>query len=430
MPELIDDINNLIDSPEFQDRHKNSPNDFTRNRSLSFETTISFFLNLNKGSYETELKQFFKTKNNQDVAMPEVTKSAVSKARKKLKPSAFIELNDELVRGYEDHGGLQTWNGFRLVAVDGSTATVPDEGAVKDHFGAWNVKDGQPCPKARVSQLFDVQNRITLDALIRPKSEGERELAAQHFTKLMPTDLVLLDRGYPAAWLFMLIVSLGAQFCARVKISQWNITKKFYESGKMDKIIRLPVSFVSKQKCIEMGLKISPIKVRLVRIDLPSGETEILITSLLDKEEFPYDLFVELYFERWAIEEDYKVMKCRIQIENFSGKTVHSVYQDFHAKVFSKNLTMMIVNSTHPELNKRTENRKYEYHINFTQALSGMKNHIVLLLWRSYENICETITKLQELMLTCTESIRPGRKYERNFNKKNKKFHLEYRQPA
>lgn len=430
MPKLIDDINKLISSPDFQARNKNAPTDFTRNRSLDFETTISFFLNLNKGSYETELKQFFKTKNNQDVAMPEVTKSAVSKARKKLNPAAFIELNDELINGYEKYNALQTWNGFRLLAVDGSTATVPDEIEVKEHFGAWNVKDGQPCPKARVSQLFDVQNRITLDALIRPKSEGERDLAAQHFTKLMPSDLVLLDRGYPAAWLFMLIVSLGAQFCARVKISQWNVIKKFYNSGKMEKIIRLPISYVSTQKCNEIGLDIFPIKVRLIRVELTSGETEILITSLLDKKKFSHDLFADLYFERWAIEEDYKIMKCRIQIENFSGKTVHSVYQDFHAKVFSKNLTMMIVTSTHPELKKRTENRKYEHHINFTQALSGMKNHIVLLLWRPYEKICDIVTKLQALMLTCIESIRPGRTYERNFNKKNKKFHLEYRQPA
>ena len=342
MPKLVDDINNLIGSSEFQGRHKNSPKDFTRNRTLNFETVISFFVNLNKGSYETELKQFFKTKNDQDVAMPEATKSAVSKARKKLKASAFIELNDELVRGYENQGGLQTWNGMRLLAVDGSTATVPDEDDVAEHFGVWNVKGGDPCPKARVSQLFDVQNRITLDALIRPKSEGERELAAQHFIKLMPNDLVLLDRGYPAAWLFILIVSLGAQFCARVKVSQWKIIKKFFNSGKMEKIVNLPVSYVSKQKCNEMGLGNSPIKVRLIRIELPSGQTEILITSLLDQEKFPYDLFAELYFKRWAIEEDYKIMKCRIQIENFSGKTVYSVYQDFHAKVFSKNLTMII----------------------------------------------------------------------------------------
>ncbi len=428
MPELIDNVNELIDSPEFQARHKKSPENFIRTRSLTFKTLISFFVNLNKGSYETELKQFFKTKNNQDVAMPEVTKSAVSKAREKLKASAFIEMNDELVRGYESEGGLKTWKGMRLVAVDGSTATVPDE--VSDHFGVWNVKDGEPCPKARVSQLFDVQNHITLDALIRPKNEGERELATQHFTKLMPTDLVLLDRGYPAAWLFMLIISLGSQFCARVKASLWNVTAEFCNSGKMEEIIYLPVSHVSKQKCKEIGLGISPIKVRLLRIDLPSGQTEILITSLLDKEIFPYDLFAELYFERWAIEEDYKIMKCRIQIENFSGQTNHSVYQDFHAKVFSKNLMMIIVNSTYPDLMKRTEKRKYKYHINFTQALSGMKNHIVLLIMQPYEKMCDTIIKLQTLFLRCIEAIRPGRKYERDFNKKNKKFHQSYRQPA
>ena len=420
----------MIDSPEFQDRHKESSKDFTRNRSLNFKTLISFFLNLNKGSYETELKQFFKTKKNQDVAMPEVTKSAVSKARKKLKPSAFIELNDELVCGYENQGGLKTWKGMRLLAVDGSTATVPDEGEVAEHFGVWNVKDGPPCPKARVSQLFDVQNHITIDALIRPKSEGEREVAAQHFTKLMPNDLVLFDRGYPAAWLFMLVVSLGAQFCARIKVSQWKVIKKFLNSGKMEKLIDLPASYLSKQKCDEIGLDNSQIKVRLLRIELPSGQTEILITSLLDKEAFPYELFAELYFERWAIEEDYKIMKCRIQIENFSGKTVNSVYQDFHAKVFSKNLTMIIANSTHPELKKRTENRKYKYHINFTQALSGMKNHIILLILEPIDIIYDIIIKLQELFLRCIESVRPGRKYERNFNKKNKKFHLEYRQPA
>jgi hypothetical protein len=44
--------------------------------------------------------------------------------------------------------------------------------------------------------MFDVLNKITVDALIKPKSQGERELASLHFLKLMPQDLILLDRGY------------------------------------------------------------------------------------------------------------------------------------------------------------------------------------------------------------------------------------------
>jgi hypothetical protein len=32
------------------------------------------------------------------------------------------------------------------------------------------------------------------------------------------------------------------------------------------------------------------------------------------------------------VEEDYKAIKCRMELENFTGKSVLSVYQDFHAK--------------------------------------------------------------------------------------------------
>jgi hypothetical protein len=69
---------------------------------------------------------------------------------------------------------------------------------------------------ARVSQMYDVLNKLTVDAFISPKSEGERELAAYHFLKLMPQDLILLDRGYPAHWLFKLVLSMDANFCARI----------------------------------------------------------------------------------------------------------------------------------------------------------------------------------------------------------------------
>ncbi len=378
MPKLIEKIEKTINSKDFQERHKESPKDFIRKTALSFKNIVAFFTNFNKGSYDTELKAFYKTINNQVVANPEVTKGAVSKARKKLKPSAFIELNSTAVYEYEKQAPLKTWNEMRLLAVDGSTATVPDEPEVKEHFGVWEGTNGDPCPKARISQMFDVQNHITIDAIIKSKSQGERELAADHFLKLMPYDLVLLDRGYPAIWLFSLILSLGANFCVRVKVSQWKAIKKFYRSGKKEKIIELPMTYSSRRNCMETGLDLEPIKVRLIRIELSSGETEILVTSLLDQEKFAYDMFAELYHLRWPIEEDYKIMKCRIQLENFSGKTVRSVYQDFHAKVFSKNLMMMIANSVEPLVEKYTAHRKYRHHVNITQALSAIKNAIVL----------------------------------------------------
>ena len=57
--------------------------------------------------------------------------------------------------------------------------------------------------------MFDPLNKISVDAIISPKSEGERELAAFHFLNLLPEDLVRLDRGYPPYWLLNLITSIS-----------------------------------------------------------------------------------------------------------------------------------------------------------------------------------------------------------------------------
>ena len=160
---------------------------------------------MNKGSYQDELDQFFKALNHLEVAERIVTKGALTKARKKLDYHSFIELNEHMTSHYYSYFPTVSWYGFNLMAVDGSTLRVPDETEIIEHFVVWNVKKCDPCPKARISQMFDVLNRVTVDALIKPKKYGERELASFHFLKLMPNDLILLDRGYPAFWLFKLI---------------------------------------------------------------------------------------------------------------------------------------------------------------------------------------------------------------------------------
>ena len=87
-------------------------------------------------------------------------------------------------------------------------------------------------------------------------------------------------------------------------------------------------------------------------------------------------------------------MKCRLEIENFSGKSVHSVYQDFHAKLFSKNLTSIIVNTTRKDVDEISEGRNFRYQINFTQALSKMKYTLVLLFNRPIDSVKEIVSKL------------------------------------
>lgn len=96
-------------------------------------------------------------------------------------------------------------------------------------------------------------------------------------------------------------------------------------------------------QCRAAGLSCESLEVRLVRVDLPNGEPEILITSVIDEAPIPTEDFKAPYHLRWGIEEDYKKMKSHLEVEQFSGLSVLAVQQDFHAKVFSKNLASLLV---------------------------------------------------------------------------------------
>ena len=381
-------------------------------------------LNLRKSSINTELGNFFKSLNNTDVAKQVVTASAFCQARQKVKHSAFIELNSELGAYFYKISDIRTWYGYNLLAIDGSTVKVPRQKEVVDYFGAIHPQNGEPRPLARVSQLYDVMNKFTVDASICPYCVGERELAFIHAFQLRSTDLLLLDRGYPSFLLFKMIIHSGANCCARVKLNQWAAVKDFYESNRLDAEVSIHPSAEAKKQCQELGLDIAPIHLRLIRIDLPGGEVEILATSLTDADFFKYEQFQELYHHRWPVEEDYKVMKHRIEVESWSGETVESVLQDFHAKVLVKNLTAVLAHCTKEAIEQKTKHRKYEYQINFTQALAKIKDVVGLLILR--DNITCIIKALLDAFIAFLEPIRPGRKEKRG-KWKPRNYHQAYK---
>jgi len=419
-------IRKIITSPDFIDRHRQTATDFTRNRKFPAQSLIAFLLSLARSSYQKELDRFFNTLSRSDVPKRMVTKAALAKARMKLKYQAFIELNQKFNQFFENHFNVKTWQGFRLLVPDGSTIRLPHTDDIQKHFGIWKVRQGRPCPMARLSQLFDPLNKITVDAIISPKHIGERELAANHFLHLMPNDLILMDRGYPAWWLFALILSLKAHFCARIS-TKWKIVRAFLDSGEKQRIIRLPAPNSSIGTVRQMSLDPTPLKLRLIRID-NGDKNQILITSLTDTEKYPYAVFSDLYHLRWPTEEDYKTIKSRIEMENFSGKSALSVYQDFHARVLTKNIASIFTLPVNECLttDNRTD-RKYSYQVNFTQALTSARNLLPLFFQRSKRTIKRIIDALFELLVQTIEPIRPGRQFPRNHRVSSRKYYTCYK---
>jgi len=408
---LIDFLKNILFSPDFLSRHRQSGKNFIRKRILTFPIMICILANILKDAIQTELKQFFQALEESDSLEDKVSKAAFCKARKKLKYSAFLELNRSLVQFFYAHFSLMRWRGFRLLAVDGSTLKLPNVKEITDHFGA-----SKGVPMARLSHLYDVLNKIVVDMVVSPYHVGERKLLAQHRDYFGPNDIVLLDRGYFGFHTFALILSRGAHFCARLKIGATKDVKAFYKSGKAESLVTWRPGKDSEEMCHALGLSTKPIMLRLLRVELENGDVEILVTSLLDRNLFPRTLFKELYHARWAIEESYKRIKCPVKMGTFSGKSVEAIYQDVYAKTFAVNLTAALAHPLQNIVNTRTAERKHPYQINFNQALSHMKNICCRLFGNT--NLENLIAAIHRAFLKALEAARPGR----NFSRKRKKI--------
>lgn len=422
---LLNHLKSVVNALEFRERHRQSKQDFSRERCLTFATVVMFLLNMIKRALQDELDEFFKLLGAGQVAHRVVTKSAFSQARQKLNYTAFVELNQEQVSYFYQHFEPQCWHGLRLLAMDGSMVSLPNTAAICAHFGVWRPAAGGECPKARLSQLFDVLNKVTVEALIAPKAQGERSLAAQHCHQLGSNDLVLVDRGYPAFWLFVTIVSHQAHFCARMSLTEWQVVRQFVASGQKEQIVWLQPGYQARQSCQERQLPTQPLQVRLVRIDLDNGELIVLATSLLDTLAFPYPLFQDLSLHRWPIETDYRHMKIRLEVENWTGLTVSAIYQDFHASVFTKNLTAILAQPAQQVVAHQSSTKKYTYQINMANLFSKMKDTILLLF-----QVANPVPLLQQLwhqMTRTLEPVRPNRSFPRKKRVKPKRFPMNYK---
>ena len=243
----------------------------------------------------------------------------------------------------------------------------------------------------------------------------------EHLEYVKPGDLLLLDRGYPSFWLLFLLKAKGIEFCVRLKEDWWLKVKDFTESSEKERIVTfaLPKKDRSKLKDFPHMLD-QEITCRLIKVELENGETEVLCTSLEDSATYLHEDFEELYHYRWNEEEAYKLLKSRIGLEGFSGKTAKAVKQDFHAKVF---LMTLCAAYAHPIEEKviaeyqADKERKHDQKINRTNALATTMDMLVpAFIHKKYK---EALDAFDLLVWNTREIIRPGRSNPRNKRQKN-----------
>jgi len=133
-------------------------------------------------------------------------------------------------------------------------------------------------------------------------------------------------------------------------------------------------------------------------------------------------------FVEWirSIEEKYKQFKCRLEFENWTGKSVCTIFQDFYAKIFVSNLVTWLSRGAQPIVMKKTEKRSLKYDINWAHAFSTYKRFCIRLFFNT-RDLFKNLNHMYNTFASNLSPIRPGRTNPRNHKPFKRVFYSAYK---
>lgn len=240
-----------------------------------------------------ELRNYMKTSHPGEP----ISKPGYLKPRMKLNPDAFLDLYHFHNKNFYSEPGYSTWNGFLILAADGSDINIPTTDETWERFGSGSRKNTKP---------------KGIYFLVRLKSSDYKK-EQQNLEKDDSIVEIVLDK-----------------------------TGIRHYEGTPD-----------GEHMKELG----KISLRLVRVRLENGDYEILATNL-PCEVFPTAEIGELYHMRWGIETAYETLKSRLQPENFTGTKEQLLLQDIYSTIYVSNLAEDIIHDVEAELDEKEQHTK------------------------------------------------------------------------
>jgi hypothetical protein len=171
------------------------------------------------------------------------------------------------------------------------------------------------------------------------------------------------------------------------------------------------------------------VEVRALAFQLKSGETERLVTNL-KAEEVEDGAFKELYYKRWPIETKYNQLKQKLELENFSGRLVDNIKQDFYAMMTVANMLASCLREANAKAKKDREGKdnKYEYSVNFNHAVGVFKDQLIKVVIAEDPLVGKQL--MDEMILDMKRKvipIRPNRDVPRKTYLKKPHFHHNHK---
>lgn len=265
----------------------------------------------------------------------ELTEEAFVQARQRMPMGFWMALLTVLAERFQqDHPKHLKFKDFRLLAMDGTTLTLPNVDRLRKHYGIpKNGKRRKAAPQARMVMLTLPGVRIPIAYEFSPLSDSELTLAQRLMRHLLANDLLLIDRGFISYGLFWRIQQRGAYFGTRLRK---NIKlKKVKRLGHQDWLVEWrPQDSRGQWKDLPRSMQL-----RVIRYQFPGFRASAIVTNVLDPERLSREDWVRLaqdcdkkgkfspglYHRRWEIETSFRELKVVLAAKSLKSHTPASL---------------------------------------------------------------------------------------------------------
>ena len=408
---------------------------FTRKSVLNFEEMVSIMLRMEGKSVSHEMLEHFKYRKRTPSA------SAFVQQRSKIRAKVFETIFTRFTSSFHHN---RTYNGYRLLAVDGSDLQIATNPNDKDSF--FQGTNGQkPYNLLHLNAFYDLLNNVYLDATVEKKRLNNEIRAAASMVDRsdIHTAILLADRGYESYNLMAHVKEKGWRFLIRIKDScstgiasgldlpntdefdlflDMNLVRRQTRDVKSLLVNKNHYKFIPSHNSFDYlpvknrkhdPLAEYPLPFRIVRFNISDDVFETVVTNL-DPKQFPPCKLRELYALRWGIETSFRALKYTVGLIHFHAKKVEHICQEIFARLtmynFAELLTSHVIISA--------TNINLEYKVNFSTAVQICRQFFL-------GNVSPP--ELETLLSRYISPIRPNRIFPRSNTKKHRASSFAYR---
>lgn len=415
---LLQDISVIAKTPELFSKCPGK--DFSRNRKISFQSLIQFFLSMESSSIRHELLKYFSYDSNT------ISNSAFYQQRNKLLPETF----STLLRHFNSHYTFSLYKEkYQLLACDGSSFTFTRNPKDPDSYFAPDGKTTNGYNQVHAVALFDLLSKRYCDTVVQPiRKKNEFQALTQMIDRCGTANTVpvfIADRGFASFNVFAHAIQHGSYFLIRAKdvnvhrllgtdfpdtenfdiqvnriLTRSNSRKKRLHPELEDQY-RFICSSVTFDYLDSNSRKEYSLSLRVLRFKISGDGYENIITNL-PVEDFSVEEIKRLYRLRWGIETSFRELKHTLGSKNFHSKKREYIELEIWARLILYNFCSVI--TKHVVLQQKSG--KHTYQVNYTIAYQAC--HYFLRLHNG-----EVPPDIESLIRQNILPVRPDRTYAR-----------------